>query len=384
MTEFLKKYNLWADDFAGFAFDLQLFSAEDEGRTEEPSEKKLREARDKGQVAKTQELPQAIVVIFGVMVIFIFSSWMYDSCAILMKHYLGGFSRFSITELSIRTELYNMLVETTKLLVPVFVAVVVAAIIGNVAQVGFQFTAHPLKVDFSKIKFDPATMMKKMFFSRQVAMNLIKSLVKVAVIAFVAYLIIANDFEDIMRTPDLGVAAAFKIMMLSSMKIVIWASVVLIALAIPDYMFQRSELMESLKMSKQEVKEELKETMGDPYLRARLRDMQREIAMRNMIREVPKADVVVTNPTHYAVALRYDRAIMDAPTVLAKGVDSMALRIREIAKENEVPMIENRPLAQEMYRRLEVGDIVPEDLFYAVSLVYKELHQKKKWNYRAG
>ena len=125
------------------------------------------------------------------------------------------------------------------------------------------------------------------------------------------------------------------------------------------------------------MKEEMKETMGHPYLRARLREMQREIVMKNMIREVPKADVVVTNPTHFAVALKYDNDVMTATMVVAKGVDSMALRIRQIARENEVMLVENRPLAQELYRRLEVGDIIPEDLFYAVTLVYAELYRKR-------
>jgi flagellar biosynthetic protein FlhB len=118
--------------------------------------------------------------------------------------------------------------------------------------------------------------------------------------------------------------------------------------------------------------------MGDPHVRARMREMQREIAMRNMIREVPKADVVVTNPTHFAVALKYDRDIMEAPSVIARGVDSMALKIREIARENGVEIIENRPLAQELYARLDVGDIIPEDLFRAVSLIYAELYRRNQ------
>jgi flagellar biosynthesis protein FlhB len=119
--------------------------------------------------------------------------------------------------------------------------------------------------------------------------------------------------------------------------------------------------------------------MGDPYMRSRLREMQRELVMKNMIKEVPRADVVVTNPTHYSIAMRYDRTVMDAPTVIAKGADSMALKIREIAKENNIPLIQNRPLAQEMYKRIDVGDIIPEDLFYAVSLVYAELYRKKQY-----
>ena len=134
--------------------------------------------------------------------------------------------------------------------------------------------------------------------------------------------------------------------------------------------------MESLKMTKTEMKEELKETMGDPYIRARLREMQRDLLMKNMIREVPKADVVVTNPTHFAIALKYEKDIMDAPSVIAKGADSMALKIREIARENGVAIIENRPLAQELYKRVEVGDVIPEDLFAAVVVIYKQLYNR--------
>jgi len=360
-----------------FCFDLQLFAAEDEGRTEEPTEKKIREAREKGQVAKSQELPQSIVVIVGCLVLFLFSSWIYDSCAAIMKHYLSSFSGREITERTVRSELFFLTVEMAKILFPIFIACNIGAFIGEVAQVGFQFSSHPLKMDWSKIKLDPASMVKKIFFSRQVAMNLFKSIFKVGVIGFVSYLIISSDFEDMLKTSDISIAMALKIVLISAFKIVVWSSVFLLALSIPDYIFQKRELMESLKMTKQEVKEEFKESMGDPNVRARMREMQRDIVMRNMINEVPKADVVVTNPTHFAVALKYDRDTMEAPTVIAKGVDSMALRIREVARENGVEMIENRPLAQEMYKRLEVGDIIPEDLFQAVTLIFVELYKKK-------
>ncbi len=360
-----------------FCFDLQLFAAEDEGRTEEPTEKKIREAREKGQIAKTQELPQSIVVISGCLVLFVFSSWIYDSCAAIMKYYLTSFAGREITEKTIRIELLMMILEMAKILFPIFIAANIGAIIGEVAQVGFQFSSHPLKMDWSKIKFDPATMIKKVFFSKQVAMNLFKSIFKVLVIGFVSYLIISSDFDSLMKTADLSIAMSLKMVLVSAFKIVIWSSVFLLILSIPDYIFQKKEFIESLKMTKQEIKEELKETMGDPYIRARMREMQRDIVMRNMINEVPKADVIVTNPTHFAVALKYDRETMEAPTVIAKGVDSMALRIREIARENGIEMIENRPLAQELYRRLEVGDIIPEDLFQAVTFIYVELYRRE-------
>jgi len=179
------------------------------------------------------------------------------------------------------------------------------------------------------------------------------------------------------KLADSSVSAALLLVSSLTIKIIIWSSVVILALAIPDYMFQRSEFMDSLKMTKHELKQELKETQGDPHMRMRLRQMQRDIMTRTMIREVPKADVVITNPTHFAVALRFDRNETPAPMVIAKGVDSMALRIREIAKEHEILLVENRPLAQELYKRLEIGDMIPEDLYRAVSLVYAELYRAR-------
>jgi flagellar biosynthetic protein FlhB len=378
MTEFLEKYYLSGSVFPDeFRLDLQFFAAEDEGRTEEPTEKKIREAREKGQVVKTMEYPQAVVVLAGCLVIFVFSSWMYDSLAMITKYYFSTFSRLSFSERNIKIELLKLILESGKLLLPVFIAANMGAILAEISQVGFQVSTHPLKLDWSKIKFDPATMIKKIFFSRQVAVNLVKSIVKVVVIGFVSYLIIANDFEEILKTPDISIALAMKNIAFMGFKIIIWSAVLLLIISVPDYFFQKLEFMESLKMTKQEIKEEFKETMGDPHVRARMREMQRDILMRNMIREVPKADVVVTNPTHFAVALKYDRLVMEAPTVIAKGADSMALKIREIARENNVEIIENRPLAQEMYKRLEVGDVIPEDLFRAVSFIYAELYKRE-------
>ncbi|HMB19601.1 MAG TPA: flagellar biosynthesis protein FlhB [Spirochaetota bacterium] len=361
----------------GLNFDLQLFSAEEEGRTEEPTEKKLREAREKGQTAKTDELTQAITVIFGFMVIFFLGGWILETIIKMTIFYLSSFSNFTLTKQSIFNEFIAVASESGKILLPIFVTAFVAAFVGNVIQVGFQFSSHPLKLDFSKIKFDPATIMKKVLFSKQVAMNLFKSLFKVLAIGIVCYLVISSDYEVIINSPDIGISMALKAVSITGLKIIIWSAVLLLVLSIPDYYFQKQEFIESLKMTKQETKEEMKETLGDPQVKARLQEMQRELVMKNMIQEVPKADVVVTNPTHYAVALKYDRTAMDAPVIIAKGADSIALRIREIAKENEIMLIENRYLAREMYNRLDIGDMIPEDLFYAVSLVYAELYKKQ-------
>lgn len=380
MIEFVKlkiKNIFLLFDLMNFRLDLQLFAAEDEGRTEEPTEKKLREARERGQVAKTHELPQSIVVIFGFLVIFFLGSWIYHNFARLTTHYLGSFSRAEMTERSILIEFAIITMFFAKTIMPIFVAVFIAAFLGNIVQVGFQASAHPLKFDWSKMKFDPATIFKKTFFSKQIAMNLFKTLFKVVTIGTIAYLIIKSEYDIILKTPDLSIGLAFKSVSLIAFKIILWTSVVLLVLSIPDYIFQKREFIESLKMTKEELKEELKETVGDPYIRARLKEMQREIAMRNMIKEVPKADVVITNPTHFAVALQYDNLLMEAPKIIAKGADSMALKIRQIARDNNIMIVENRPLAQELYFTLDVGDIIPGNLFYAVSLVYAELYKRK-------
>jgi len=371
-------YNPFLDDLNEFHFDLQLFAPEDEGKTEEPTEKKIREERDKGRVAKSQELPQAFVVIFGFLVVLFFSTMTYESMYNMTRYFLSSFSTVAISERQIAQDFIRIVEALAKILFPIFVATIIAAIFGNVIQVGFQVNNPPLKVEFNKIKFDPASIMKKIFFSKQVGMNLFKSIFKVLAIGSVAYIIISADFGTILNTPDLSIEESLQIILISGLKIIIWTSVLLLVLSVPDYIFEKKQLLESLKMSKHEIKEEMKETMGDPHIRARLKEMQRELVMRNMISEVPKADVVVTNPTHFAIALKYDQEAMEAPTVIAKGADSIALKIREIAKDNNIVMIENRPLAQELYKTVDVGDIIPEDLFYAVSLIYAELYKTKQ------
>lgn len=358
-------------------FDLQMFAAEDEGRTEDPSERRLREAREKGQVAKSAELPQALTIIFTLMIIYVMGVWIYNYMGKMTIYYLTSFHSFRMTETSVVHELLKMIDISARVLLPIMGVAFVAAFLGNVVQVGLRFSAEPLKFDISKLKFDPATIMKKIFFSKQIAFNLFKSIFKVVVIGFTCYLIISNSFDSLLKIADVPLIEALSITSKLAFKIILWAAILLLIMALPDYFFQRREFMESLKMTKQEVKEEYKQDFGDPQVKSRLKQMQEDILNKNMIREVPKADVVVTNPTHFAVALRYDRETMAAPQVIAKGVDSMALKIREIARENGVLMIENRPLAHELYYSLDVGDIIPENLFQAISIIYAEVYRHK-------
>lgn len=360
-------------------FDLQLFAAEDEGRTEDPTEKRIREAREKGQVAKSEELPQNAVMIVGVLTVFFMGGWIYDKVARITVYYLDNFGSFTLTEKTMYIEGARVLETLAAVLLPIFLMTIIAALISNIMQVGFQISTHPLNFDLSKIKFNPAEMIKKTLLSKRVGFNLFKSIIKIVIIGLCSYLIILNEFDTVLSTPDISIAASLKDVLFIAFKILIWSLVLLIVMAIPDYLFQKREFIESIKMSKQDIKQEMKETVGDPHVKARLKEMQRQILTRSMIKNVPKADVVVTNPTHFAVALKWDREKNNsAPAVVAKGVDYIALKIREIAKGNDVMIIENRPLAQEMYKRLEVGDIIPADLYSAVVELYRILYENGK------
>ena len=360
-----------------FPFDLQLFAAEDEGRTEEPTEYKKRKAREEGKVAKTPELPGALVLLFGFFLVFILSKSLFKNVTKMMEYYLNLVPDVVNGGENVIYLFKPMLPILIKLMGPVFAVTFVAAFIGNVVQVGFLFSTKPIEPDFSRINPNPVRFLQKSLFSRQALVNLGKSLFKVTAIGAVAYLLVRKDLTALMRTIDMGLLQALSIGLLMTFKLIMAVSGILLLLSIPDYLFQRSEHLESIKMTKQEVKEEQKLLIGDPLLRARIRERQREFARRRMMQEVPKADVVITNPVHFAVALKYDASKMGAPRCIAKGQDLVAQRIRSIAEENEVPVVENRPLAQELYRRVEIGDEVPEDLFTAVAEVLAYIYRLK-------
>ena len=362
-----------------FSFDLQLFAAEDEGRTEEPTEYKKRKAREEGKVAKTQELPSALILLFGFFMIFLFSKVIYKNLLGMMQLYLGSVQQVVSSGENVVFLLRPILPIIAKIIGPIMGVVFIAAIIGNVAQVGFQFSIKPIQPDISKINPNPIRFFQRVLFSKLTAVNLGKTIFKIATIGMVAFLLIRRETATIMQTIDMGLPQGMYIILSTSFKLVMIVSGILLVLSIPDYIFQRRQHIESLKMTKQELKEERKLLEGDPLLRARMRERQRAYARKRMMHEVPTADVVITNPIHYAVALKYEALKMSAPSCVAKGQELIAQRIRNIAEEHDVPIVENRPLARELYRRVEIGDEVPDELFTAVAevlaFVYK-LRQK--------
>jgi flagellar biosynthetic protein FlhB len=258
------------------------------------------------------------------------------------------------------------------LVLPIVLVAFIAALAGNIVQVGFLFTVKPLVPDFSRIVPRFGRFFKRAFFSGEAVFNLAKSMFKVAVIVVIAYLNIRAEIEKITNLMTVPFMVSFTFIVSIAFRIIVEATIAMLVLAIFDYVFQQRQHLESLKMSRQEVKEERRMYEGDPLVRSRLRERMREIMSRSMIRAVPEADVVITNPTHYSVALEYDRIVNPAPLVVAKGVDSLALKIREIAEENAVPIIENRPLARALYNEVEVGDTIPEKYYEVMAAVIAE------------
>lgn len=361
-----------------FSFDIQLFAAEDEGRTEEPTEYKKRKAREEGKVAKTQELPSALVLLFGFFLIFLFSKVLYRNASGMVVYYLNLVPEVVKSGENVIFLLKPMLPIIAKMIGPILGVVFFAAFVGNIVQVGFQFSTKPIQPDLSKINPNPIRFFTKILFSSQTLVNLGKAIFKIAAISVIAFFLIRKDIFTIMKTVDMGVTQGFYLVTSIAFKLVMIVSGILLLLSLPDYIFQRYQHIESLKMTRQELKEERKLLEGDPLLRAHMREKQREFAKRRMMQEVPKADVVITNPIHYAVALKYEALQMSSPYCVAKGQALMAERIRKIAEENDVSIIENKPLARELFRRVDIGDEIPEDLFTAVAEVLAFVYKLKE------
>jgi flagellar biosynthetic protein FlhB len=355
-----------------FDVHLQWFAAEDEGRTEEPSEHKLRKAREEGKVAKSVEVTSAVMLLAGILAVAALSASMLRTMLAMLTWFLSNAaSPNALSGVLVRVFLGYLV----RISLPLLAIMFIVAVAGNVIQVGFLFTAKPIAPDVSRIVPHFGRWLQRAFGSTEAAFNLAKSIAKIALIAVVAYLNIRGEIPRLTRLALAPFFSAVALVSSIALRIVIEAAVLLLAFGALDYWFQRRQHLEALKMSRQEVKEERKMYEGDPLVRSRLRERMREIMRRNMLKAVPKADVVITNPTHYAVALEYDRAVMAAPTVTAKGADIVAAKIREVAAEHGVPLVENRPLAQALWREVDIGDPIPEKFYEVISIVLAEVYR---------
>lgn len=347
-------------------------AAEDEGRTEEPSEYKLEKARKEGRVAKSQEVSGALILLFGIIIIIAMAKFFLAQLIGAMQFYFSRCTAGDIKNPSFVTAFFDFFL---RCVLPVGVVGFIAAIVGNIIQTrGFIFSLKPIEPKFSKIVPKIGEYLKKTIFSAKGLFNVAKSLGKVALIILVAYTYIRKDIFVLMEIISNGdIAGALVKIASMAAQILLTVAVLFLAISIPDYFIQKRDFMEEMKMTKQEVKEEYKEMEGDPEVKSRLQQMQRQLLQQNIPKAVAESDVVIANPTHFAVALKYDAQSSDAPMVNAKGEDNIALTIRRIAEENGVPVVENRPLARDLYTNIEIGDIIPEAYMTAVAVIYAHL-----------
>ncbi|OHE70476.1 MAG: flagellar biosynthesis protein FlhB [Treponema sp. RIFOXYC1_FULL_61_9] len=366
----------FADELAlqeALLMDLQWFAAEDEGRTEEPSEYKIRKAREEGRVPKSQELVGALVLLMPALAILFLAKTMLKTCVEMVRFFLERAVELDPTKDPIVARAFFSYF--IKLALPIMLVAVFTAVFANVVQTGFLFTTKPLTPNFSKILPRFGKYFQRTLFSMEGLFNFAKSVLKMAIIGIVAFIIIRGE---IVRLANLQTASLWSSVTLVSslaMRLLIVAALLLLALSVPDLFFQRWQYTESLKMTKQEVKEERKMYEGDPLIKGRLRQRMRELLSRNMAANVPKADVVITNPTHFAVALEWNRESMSAPVVTAKGADEVAFRIRRIAEDSGVPVVENRPLARALFAETEIGDAIPEQYYQAIAVVLAHVYK---------
>ncbi len=356
-----------------FFFDLQLFADDDGGeKTEEPTGKKLSDARDKGQVAKSQELNAAFILFVGFWAMKVLGSFTYREIADYTTYIFGHLNTTVDTETVMRLFLGIVMV-LLKTSFPIMVAIMLVGLAINLVQVGWHFTTQPLEFDLSKL--NPINGFGKIFSKRSL-MELVKSLFKILIIGLFLY---ENMKDELLHMPKLiylDLAASMTLIADLIFMMAFKICAIFFVLAILDYMYQKWEHHENLKMTKQEVKEEFKQMEGDPQIKGKIKQKQREMAMSRMMREVPQADVIVTNPTHFAVALKYADG-MRAPMVVAKGQDLVALRIKDVARETGVVIVENKPLARALYASVEIGGTVPPELYKAVAEVLAYVYHLK-------
>jgi len=367
--------SLTAREESRFNIHLQWFAAEDEGRTEEPTEQKIRKAREDGKVAKSSEFTSSLVLLFPIIGIGIMAPRMLATMEEMLAYFLELSTQLDVSrEAQIVPAFFSYYAQ---LVAPPALIAFAAALLANLLQVGFLFSTKPITPDFSKIVPNFPRFLQKSFFSGEALFNFSKSIFKVIIIGIIAYINIRMELDLIIQFVNAPYKYSFINLAGIAFRILVEAAIALLLLSLPDYLFQKKQHRESIKMTKQEVKEERKTMEGDPLVRSRLRERMRDMLNQNMMQNVPEADVVVTNPTHFAIGLEWKQERMNAPVVIAKGQDNIALRIKEIARENEVPIIENKPLARALYSEVEIGDEIPEQYYEVMAIVLSEVYRMK-------
>jgi len=351
-----------------------------EEKTEQPTPKKRQELREKGEVAKSKELPALAVLLAALITLSLFGSFMYNHIQIIMKNAFSfpNIHNFNIPEFLKFAQ--NIIGRFIILLSPLFAAIFITAILSNIMQVGFMLSGESITPKLSKI--DPIKGFGRLF-SKQSFMELIKSLLKLTIVGGIAFLTIKGEMKHFALLGDMEVNSIFVYILKIFFKIFIRCSLAMIVLVIIDYAFQKWEFENRIKMTKQEVKEEFKKSEGDPMIKSRIKRIQMDMARKRMMQAVPEADVVITNPSHLAVAIKYDSSRMTAPKVIAKGSRKIAEKIKDVASEHGIPVLENKELARNLYSLVEVGQEIPPALYQVIAELLAYIYRLKS-NYTQG
>lgn len=355
-------------------YNLQFFAKEGMGgeKTEPATQKKLNDARKEGQVAKSREIANGL----GLLALFlILKLWVGNIGVQLMEVFPNVYGRIpdvvtfwkgNMPQTDVKAVFIMMLTRVLIIIAPMLIIGFIVSFVSDVVQVGWKPTLKPLQPKFSKM--NPLQGFKK-FFSVNAVVELVKSIAKIGLVIYICYGYLKDKWGLLLLLYDMslmqGVGLAAEIVTDLGIRI----SAVYMIIALADFAYQKVKFSNDMKMTKQEIKEEYKQQEGDPQIKGQIRQKMREASRRRMMQNLPQADVVITNPTHYAVAIKYDPEVADAPLVIAKGEDFMAARIKEVARENSIEIVENKPLARMLYANVDIGQAVPPELYQAVAEV---------------
>ncbi len=346
----------------------------DQEKTENATPKREREAREEGQAIHSKEVSSAIVLLGAIVALYATGSWMVHRMAGAMQRYISGMSEISLRDDSLQTLILNVMAEFALIVSPVMLATLILGIAASVFQVGFTISTKSMSPKLSKL--NPIQGIGKLFSIRSFT-DVIKAIGKILVLGSIAYSLIKGEAQTLPLLIQMDVQEIWAFIGTISLRICLYTFLAMAAIAGMDYLFQWWQHQKDLRMTKEEVKEESRQTEGDPKVKSRIRSIQMEMSRRRMMDGVPDATVVITNPTHLAIALKYDSKNMQAPKVVAKGAGFIAERIKEIAKSNRIPIVENKPLARAMFKSVVVGADIPFEMYRTVAEILAYVYRLK-------
>jgi flagellar biosynthetic protein FlhB len=344
-------------------------------RTEQPTGKRIREAREKGQACKSVEVSTMLLFLASIVAFYLYIPVVSRRLAVLVASYLGHLSMWDGSAEGLVGIFRQATFRFGVLVLPLLLAFLAVGLASNILQVGFMASPEAIKPKLSKL--NPVSGFKNRFMSARSLEQLVKTLIVVAVVVWVSYRAVKRELPVFPPLVNADTSVIVLTFFRSAMRLLLDVLWVFVIIAAADYGFQKWQYTRDLMMTRQEVKDEFKNTEGNPVIKSRIRSIQIHMARRRMMKAVPKADVVITNPTHLAVALQYDRKRMIAPTVVAKGAGEVAEKIKKTARGAGVPIVENKPLAQAMFKSLDIGDTIPEELYKAVAEILAYVYRLK-------